>query len=124
MNLIGNLIWLLCGGFLAALGYLIGGIVLCLTIIGIPFGIQCFKLAAIVLFPFGKRVVNSPSSSGCLNLVANLIWILCGGLYTALNHLFWAFILAITIIGIPFAKQHLKLLEISLSPFGKKVVEN
>lgn len=124
MNLIGNLIWLLCGGFLAALGYLIGGIVLCLTIIGIPFGIQCFKLAVIVLFPFGKRVVNSPSSSGCLNLVANLIWILCGGLYTALNHLFWAFILAITIIGIPFAKQHLKLLEISLSPFGKKVVEN
>ncbi|MGK9116792.1 YccF domain-containing protein [Olivibacter jilunii] len=124
MNLIGNLIWLICGGFLAALGYLIGGLVLCLTIIGIPFGIQCFKLAAIVLFPFGKRVVNTPTSSGCLNLVANLIWILCGGLYTALNHLFWAVLLAITIIGLPFAKQHLKLLEISLIPFGKKVVEN
>ncbi|MCL4639829.1 MULTISPECIES: YccF domain-containing protein [Olivibacter] len=124
MNLIGNLIWLICGGFLAALGYLIGGLVLCVTIIGIPFGIQCFKLAAIVLFPFGKRVVNTPTSSGCLNLVANLIWILCGGLYTALNHLFWAVLLAITIIGLPFAKQHLKLLEISLIPFGKKVVEN
>lgn len=124
MNLIGNLIWFVCGGLLAALGYLIGGIILCLTIVGIPFGVQCLKLAAIVLFPFGKRVVNTPQSTGCLSLIANLIWIVCGGLYTALNHLFWAFILAITIIGIPFAKQHIKLLEISLAPFGKKVIDN
>jgi len=124
MNLLGNLIWLICGGFLAALGYFIGGLVLCITVIGIPFGIQCFKLAGMVLFPFGKRVVNTPGASGCLSLFANILWIFCGGFYTALNHLFWALVLAITIVGIPFAKQHLKLLELSLMPFGKKVVAN
>ncbi len=107
-----------------ALGYFIGGLVLCITVVGIPFGIQCFKLAGMVLFPFGKRVVNTPSTSGCLSLLANIIWILCGGLYTALNHLFWAIVLAITIVGIPFAKQHLKLIELSLMPFGKQVVYN
>ncbi|GAA4779074.1 YccF domain-containing protein [Olivibacter ginsenosidimutans] len=124
MNIIGNIIWFIFGGFFAALGYLFGGLILCLTVIGIPFGIQCFKLAGMVLFPFGKRVVNRPSASGCLNVMANIIWILFGGLYTALNHLFWAVILAITIIGIPFAKQHLKLLELSLMPFGKTIVDN
>ncbi|QNL49049.1 YccF domain-containing protein [Olivibacter sp. SDN3] len=123
MNLLGNLIWLLFGGFFAALGYLFGGIILCITIIGIPFGIQCFKLAGLALFPFGKKIINQPQASGCLNLFANLVWILCGGLYTALNHLFWATVLAISIIGIPFAKQHLKLLEVSLMPFGKKVID-
>jgi len=122
MNFIGNIIWIIFGGFLAALGYIIGGIILCITVFGIPFGIQCFKLAGVVLFPFGAKIVNNPGGSGCLGLIANLIWILCGGLYTALNHLFWAIVFAITIIGLPFAKQHLKLLEISLMPFGKDVV--
>jgi len=124
MNILGNLIWLICGGFIAACGYLLGGIILCVTVVGIPFGIQCFKLAGMVLFPFGKRVVNTAGASGCLHLFANIIWIFCGGLVTAINHLFWAVILAFTIIGIPFAKQHLKLLEISLMPFGKQVVAN
>jgi len=124
MNVIGNIIWFICGGFLAALGYFVGGLLLCITIIGIPFGIQCFKLAGMVLFPFGKRVVNTPHGSGCLYLIANLIWIFCGGIYTALNHLFWAVILTITIIGIPFAKQHIKLLELSFMPFGKDIVSN
>ncbi|MFC6101036.1 YccF domain-containing protein [Olivibacter domesticus] len=124
MNFLGNIIWLIFGGFLAALGYFIGGLVLCVTIVGIPFGIQCFKLAGLMLFPFGKRVVNTAGASGCFNLFANIIWIFCGGIYTALNHLFWAVLLSITIVGIPFAKQHLKLLEISLIPFGKKVIEN
>lgn len=122
MNFIGNIIWLFCGGFFTALGYLFGGIVLCLTVVGIPFGFQCFKLAGMVLFPFGKKVVNKPGSDGCLSLFANLIWIVFGGLFTAINHLFWAVILALTIIGIPFAKQHLKLVELSLMPFGKDVV--
>src|SRR5690349_11232500 len=117
MNLIGNLIWLLFGGFLSALGYVIGGLVLCLTIVGIPFGLQCFKIAGMVLWPFGKRVVNAPHSSGCLSVFCNLIWIICGGWYTALVHIFFAFLLFITIIGIPFAKQHLKLVELSLMPF-------
>jgi len=121
MNLLGNIIWLLCGGFFAALGYFIGGIVLCLTVVGIPFGLQCFKLAGMMLFPFGKQVVSVPHSNGCFSLIANVIWILCGGWYTALNHLIWGVLLALTIIGIPFARQHFKLIELSLMPFGKSV---
>lgn len=122
MNFIGNIIWFIFGGFFAALGYFIGGLVLCITVVGIPFGLQCFKLAGAVLFPFGKKVVNNPSSGGCLSLIANVIWILCGGLWTALNHLVWGIILTLTVIGIPFAKQHFKLIELSLMPFGKDVV--
>jgi uncharacterized membrane protein YccF (DUF307 family) len=122
MNLIGNIIWLVFGGFFAALGYLFGGIALCITIVGIPWGMQCFKLVPVVLFPFGAQVVNKSSYGGCVNTFANIIWIICGGLYTAFVHLVFAFLFAVTIIGLPFAKQHLKLLEISLMPFGKKVV--
>lgn len=122
MNLIGNLLWLIFGGLLAALGYVFGGLILCVTIIGIPWGLQCFRLAGIVLFPFGKSVISESSRAGCFALIANIIWILCGGLFTALNHLFWAIVLTLTIIGIPFARQHLKLLEISLMPFGKRIV--
>ncbi len=121
MNLLGNILWLIFGGFFAALGYLLGGLVLCVTIVGIPFGLQCFKLAGFVLMPFGRRV-EQRRSSGCLSLFANIIWIIFGGWYTALNHLFWALILAITIVGLPFARQHLKLFEISLMPFGKRVI--
>ena len=122
MNFIGNLIWLVFGGFLAALGYVFGGFILCFTIVGIPWGMQCFKLASLVLWPFGKRVVTTGSGVGCLSLFCNIIWLLCGGLYTAFIHLVFAAILFITIIGIPFAKQHLKLMELSFMPFGKNVV--
>jgi uncharacterized membrane protein YccF (DUF307 family) len=122
MNFIGNLIWLICGGFFAALGYVIGGLVLCLTVIGIPFGMQCFKIARLVLWPFGKRVVPVSHGMGCIYLFCNIIWLLCGGLYTAVVHLVFAFLLAITIIGIPFARQHLKLVELSLMPFGRQVI--
>jgi uncharacterized membrane protein YccF (DUF307 family) len=122
MNFLGNLIWLIFGGLLAALGYIIGGFVLCLTIVGIPFGIQCFKIASLELAPFGRQVVPSNNSMGCLSLICNIIWLLCGGLYTALVHLLFAALLAITIIGIPFARQHLKLMELSLMPFGKAIV--
>lgn len=122
MNFLGNIIWLICGGFLTALGYFIGGFLLCCTIIGIPFGIQCFKIAGLELMPFGRKVVSNGASSGCLSTIFNIIWIFTGGLYTAVIHLVFAFILAITIIGIPFAKQHLKLMELSFAPFGKDVV--
>lgn len=121
MNLIGNLIWLIFGGFAAALGYFFGGLVLCITIVGIPWGIQCFKLAGLVLWPFGKEVVSSSNDVGCLSLFANIIWILCGGLYTAIVHLIFGVLLSITIIGIPWGRQHFKLVEISLMPFGKTV---
>ena len=121
MNLIGNLIWLIFGGFFAALGYLFGGIVLCITIIGMPWGLQCFKMAGLVLWPFGKKIVSNSDNAGCLNVLFNIIWLLCGGLYTALMHVVFGLLLFITIIGIPFARQHFKLIEISMMPFGKRV---
>lgn len=122
MSLIGNLIWLVFGGLLAALGYVVGGLVLCVTIVGIPFGLQCFKLAGLVLAPFGRRVVPASNSMGCLAIFCNIIWLVCGGLYTALVHVVFALLLAITIVGIPFARQHLKLAELSLAPFGRQVI--
>ena len=122
MNLLGNLIWLIFGGLFAALGYIFGGIALCVTIIGIPWGLQCFKLAGVVLWPFGKQITPKQSATGCLTLFANIIWLLCGGLYTAFIHLVFAGIFFITIIGIPFARQHLKLMELSLLPFSRNVV--
>ena len=123
MNLFGNIIWLIFGGLFAALGYFIGGLLLCLTIIGIPWGIQCFKLAGLVLWPFGKNVISESSSAGCLSVLCNMIWILCGGWYTAVIHIFMGIILFITIIGIPWGRQHFKLVEISLMPFGKRIVD-
>ena len=124
MNTLGNLIWLIFGGFLSALGYFVMGFVFCVTIIGIPFGIQCFKIGSLVLWPFGKKVITTSSSGGCLSLLFNLIWIVTGGLYTAVMHLVFAALLFITIIGIPFAKQHLKLVELTLTPFGKAIVDD
>ena len=123
MNTLGNLVWLLFGGFVSALGYLVGGFVLCCTIIGIPFGLQCFKLASFVLWPFGRMAVGTSSSGGCLTVLLNLLWIVCGGVWVALSHLVFGLLLAITIVGLPFARQHFKLIEISLMPFGKKIVD-
>lgn len=123
MNLAGNIIWLIFGGIFIALEYVLSGIVLCLTIIGIPFGLQCFKLAALSLFPFGKVVRDKPEASGCLNVIFNIIWIFMSGMWIALTHLFFGLLLAITIIGIPFAKQHFKLMALSFTPFGKEIIE-
>lgn len=124
MNVLGNLIWLIFGGFLAAVGYFIGGLALCVTVIGIPWGLQCFKLAGLVLWPFGKKVISDSSRAGCLSTLCNIIWLLCGGLYTALVHLVMGLILCITIIGIPWGRQHFKLIEISLLPFGKRIADD
>jgi uncharacterized membrane protein YccF (DUF307 family) len=123
MNTIGNLLWLIFGGFFSAMGYFVMGFVFCISIIGIPFGIQCFKIGILVLWPFGKKVVTTSSSGGCLTLLFNIIWIFTGGLYTAVVHLVFAFLLFISIIGIPFARQHLKLVELTLAPFGKTIVD-
>ena len=122
MNLLGNIVWLLFGGLLAALGYFFGGLVLCLTIVGIPWGLQCFKLAGLVLWPFGQKVVSDSNDTGCLSLFCNIIWIIFGGWYTALVHVVMGIILFITIIGIPWAQRHFKLVEVSLMPFGKRIV--
>ena len=119
MNLPGNIIWLIFGGFFAAMGYVFCGIALCITVVGIPWGLQCFKIAALVLWPFGKKVESGASATGCLSPLFNIVWLLSGGLYTALVHLVFGLLLAITVIGLPFARQHFKLIEISMMPFGK-----
>ena len=118
MSLLGNIIWILCGGFLSSLGYLLGGLLLCCTVIGIPFGLQCFRMAGAVLAPFGKEVTSVPSESGTLGLILNIFWIILWGWQIAMVHLGSALICGITIIGIPFALQHLKLIPIALLPFG------
>lgn len=122
MNAIGNLIWLIFGGFLSAIGYFMGGFILCITVIGIPFGLQCFKIGFMVLMPFGSKVVSDSSNTGCLSVIFNIIWLFSGGLYTALMHLLFGFLLSITIIGAPWGRQHFKLIELSLMPFGKRIV--
>jgi uncharacterized membrane protein YccF (DUF307 family) len=117
MSLIGNIIWLIFGGFIAALGYILGGMLLCLTIIGIPFGLKSINLGVATLAPFGKEVVQKESSGGCLQLTFTIIWVLLFGWEIALAHLTGGLLLAITIIGIPFAKQHFKLIPVALFPF-------
>jgi uncharacterized membrane protein YccF (DUF307 family) len=120
MSLIGNILWIvLGGGFLLFIEYLLGGCLLCLTIIGIPFGIQCIKLSLLALVPFGKEVVQSRSATGCLGTVMNVLWIITGGILLSITHIVFGFLCAITIIGIPFARQHLKLSALALAPFGR-----
>jgi uncharacterized membrane protein YccF (DUF307 family) len=121
VSLVGNVLWLLLGGLVIALEYLLGGILLCLTIIGIPFGLQAIKLASLALYPFGRSAVPAEDASGCLSLLMNVIWILVAGLWIALTHLLFALLCAITIIGIPFAVQHLKLAGLAFAPFGKTI---
>lgn len=119
MTLAGNLLWLLFGGFTAAVGTMAGGLALCLTILGIPFGLQTMKIGLAMFCPFGKEVVVEPGADSTLNTVLNVIWVVGWGWVLALNHLVFAALLAVTIIGLPFAKQHLKLMWVSLLPFGR-----
>lgn len=121
MALLGNILWFILGGFVAVLGYVIGGIVMCLTIVGIPFGVQSFKLAGAVAAPFGKEVVERERATGCTSVVLNVIWIILPGLELAITHLVLAIVLGITIVGLPFAKQHVKLIPLALMPFGRSI---
>ncbi len=122
MKILGNIIWLVFGGIFIFIEYLVSGLLLCITIIGIPFGLQVFKLAFVALWPFGKKIENNPTSNGCLNTFMNIIWLLIGGIWIALSHAVIGLLFAITIIGIPFAIQHFKLAGLALTPFGKTVV--
>jgi uncharacterized membrane protein YccF (DUF307 family) len=123
MNLLGNIIWLVFGGLVIAVEYLISSLLMMATIVGIPFGIQTLKLAGLALWPFGKETRVVTSSSGCLSTLMNIIWILVGGIWISLSHVFFGLILAITIIGIPFAKQHFKLAVLAMTPFGREIIE-
>jgi uncharacterized membrane protein YccF (DUF307 family) len=120
VKLLANILWIfLGGGLILFLEYLIGGLLLCLTIIGIPFGLQKIKLAFFAIAPFGKKVVDNHAASGCLAVVFNILWILLGGFWIAVTHLVFALIFAITIIGIPFATQHVKMAGLAVAPFGR-----
>ncbi|MDR2921147.1 MAG: YccF domain-containing protein [Tannerella sp.] len=122
MKFLGNIIWLIFGGFLTAIEYLISSILMMITIIGFPFGLQTLKLAVLALWPFGSKVVDNGGSSGCLSIIMNILWIILGGLGICLTHLFFGILLCITIIGIPFGKQHFKMAGLALTPFGKSIV--
>ncbi len=120
MKFLGNLVWLIFGGLLISLYYFVIGVLLCITVIGIPFGLQLFKLAIIALWPFGHDIKPGENDGGCLSLVMNVIWILVGGIEIAMLHVTFGAILCITIIGIPFGLQHFKMALMALVPFGKK----
>ncbi|MBE6288952.1 MAG: YccF domain-containing protein [Bacteroidaceae bacterium] len=123
MKLIGNIIWLLVGGLETAFEYFVAGVALCITIIGIPFGVQAIKLGVLMLWPFGSRVDLMPGQPGCLSTIMNILWLIAG-LPICLTHLFFGIILCITIVGIPFGMQHFKFAGIALTPFGRTVVSD
>ncbi|MEX1376617.1 MAG: YccF domain-containing protein [Eubacteriales bacterium] len=120
MKTIGNIIWFLFGGFIAFILWSIAGILVCITIIGIPFGMQCFKVAGYVIWPFKKDVIIGKIGAG--RLIGDILWILIFGWEFAAFHLIIALIFFITIIGIPFGKQHLKFAQLSIVPFNSKVI--
>ena len=121
MKGIGNILWLILGGLVAAMIYFLVGVVLFCTIIGIPFGIQLFKLGEYALWPFGRELVNKPGEPGCVSVVMNLLWILLGWWEVALVHLVCGLVFCITIVGIPFGLQHFRMGLQSVFPFGKEV---
>ena len=121
MNSLGNIFWLLLGGIIIALIYYVVGLIMCITIIGIPFGVQLFKLGTYALWPFGHQMVDKPNEPGCLSIVMNLLWILTGWWEVALLHAIFGLICCVTIVGIPFGVQHFKMARASVFPFGKEI---
>ena len=123
MSILGNILWIFFGGGIVLfIEYITAGIAFCLTIIGIPFGIQCIKLGFLAFLPFGKEIRHTNPDPGALLTLMNILWICTGGIVIALTHLLFAILCTITIIGIPFAQQHMKLFTLAFSPFGKEVV--
>jgi uncharacterized membrane protein YccF (DUF307 family) len=121
MSMLGNIVWLVLGGFVAAVGYILGGLLMCITIIGIPFGLSAINLGMAVFAPFGKQVVQKPSGSGFIQMIFNILWLIFFGWGIGLAHLIAGILLCVTIIGIPFGRQHLKLIPIALFPFSYKL---
>jgi uncharacterized membrane protein YccF (DUF307 family) len=122
MKILGNIIWLLFGGIIIAIEYIIASFLLIITIVGIPFGIQTLKMGLFALWPFGSETVQDRRSAGCLYILMNILWLLLGGIWIALSHFLFGLLLCVTIIGIPFGMQHFKLAGIALSPFGRDIV--
>ena len=120
MSVLGNIIWLIFGGFLSGLGYVFGGLLTMLTIIGAPLGVGVVGLGIATMAPFGKEIVSVDSDS-MPNMIFNVLWAIFFGWEIALSHLLHGLFFAITIVGIPFAQQHFKLIPLALFPFGKEL---
>jgi uncharacterized membrane protein YccF (DUF307 family) len=126
LNTILNIIWLIMGGFFAGLGWYLGGVLMAISIIGLPWARACFNIGRMVLWPFGYEVRErevEDLGTGTLGAIGNVLWFVFSGLWLAIGHLTAALALFVTIIGIPFAFQHIKFIQISLFPIGKEVVE-
>lgn len=121
MKFIGNILWLILGGILIAIYYWIIGLLFCITIVGIPFGVQLMKIGTFALWPFGHDVQSGPNDTGCLSILMNVIWILVGGIEITMLHLTFGVLFCLTIVGIPFGIQHFKMALLALMPFGKEI---
>lgn len=121
MSFLGNLIWVVFGGLFMSVGYLVLAIIYCITIIGIPVGLQLFKMASLSLFPFGREVSDKNGQMRVFSLFLNILWIVFGGIEMALSHALLGLIFCVTIVGIPFGLQHFKLALLALLPFGKEI---
>ncbi len=119
MSTLGNILWFIFGGFFSGLAWVFSGLIWCITIVGIPYGRQCFKFAMLSFFPFGKDVKYG---GGAVSMIANVIWVIFFGIWMALGNLLTGIIWCITIVGIPFGKQFFKLAKLSLTPFGAEIV--
>lgn len=119
MSCLGNLLWFVFGGFISGLSWMLAGCLWCISIIGIPYGIQCFKFASVSFFPFGKEIVYG---GGAVSFLVNVIWILISGIPLAIEHITIGCLLCVTIIGIPFGLQQFKLAKLALMPFGTSIV--
>ncbi|MGL4772680.1 MAG: YccF domain-containing protein [Clostridium sp.] len=120
MSCLGNIVWMIFGGIFNAIGWFFWGCLWSITIIGIPVGKQCFKMARLQLAPFGKEIVTE--NDGAVNLLLNILWLIFGGFAMCIANLISALLLCLTIIGIPFAVQCVKMAKLSLMPFGKRIV--
>ena len=119
MSLVGNLLWFIFGGFFSGLSWVLAGCLWCITIVGIPIGLQCFKFAGLAFWPFGKEIEYG---GGVMSLVANIFWLILSGIPMAIADVVAGCLWCITIVGIPFGKQFFKLAKLSLMPFGARVV--
>jgi uncharacterized membrane protein YccF (DUF307 family) len=119
VHLLGNLIWIVFGGLVSALLWFIAGVLCCISLVGIPFGIQCFKIASFIFWPFGRDV--EVGGFGIGGLLGNILWLILFGWELAFTHLAIGLVFCITIIGIPFGRQHLKLAKLALIPFGARI---
>ena len=124
MGCLMNVLRLVFGGILTAVEYMIASLLMMITIVGIPFGMQIMKVAGLALWPFGKEVRSGERSGGCLYILMNVLWIFLGGIWICLSHLVFGVLLCITVIGNPFGMQHFNLASLALAPFGKDIVES